>query len=121
MTQHRLVHCGVGELLELTARRHPRPAVPAPPTGGRRWFTRLNPPGGAAYSWTGRLPGPQHVVVIWWLEVEPAATGVLAHLTAVPALGSWPVPPPLTLALHAWSARELGALARMARTEARAA
>lgn len=121
MTQHRLVHCEVSQLLAVATRRHPLPPSATVRRPGRRWFPRARPPGSAALSWSGRLPGPTHVLVLWWLEVEPAATGVLAHLTADAIPRAWPVPPPVTLALHAWSARELAALARDAETESFAA
>ncbi len=119
MTQHRLVHCQMSQLLAVAARRHVL-CSPGPPSG-RRWFPSANPPGSVALSWSGRLPGPPGVVVVWWLEVEPAATGVLAHLTADVVARVWPVPPPVILALHAWSARELGTLARGAETPSYAA
>ena len=118
MTSHRLVHCRLPDLLEQARLRHPDASPPeadAGPGPGGRWFPRATPPGSAVLSWTGHLPGPSvHRDVVWWLEVERGATGVLAHLSAQ-VLEPRLHPAPLSaLALHAWSGRELATLAREA-------
>jgi hypothetical protein len=125
MTSHRLVHCQMPDLLELARLRHPDATAPGPdasPGPDGRWFPRSSPPGSFALSWTGHLPGPSvHRDVVWWLEVERGATGVLAHLSAQ-VLEPRSRPAPLSsLALHAWSGRELATLAREAESGVTAA
>jgi hypothetical protein len=63
--------------------------------------------------WSSALPGHQ---IVWTLEVEQGANGVIAHLAVVPARGSltrlrsrWQ-----RLALQPLTARELGLIAERA-------
>jgi hypothetical protein len=111
MTCHRLVHCRPADLVEQVARR---PNV-QPNLQGQvapHWFPRAVPKGGAMISWRQRGPGGGGLLTCC-LEVEPAATGVLAHLTAVPVSGrTWPLPGLLSMILlKAWTAHLLAGVA----------
>jgi hypothetical protein len=61
----------------------------------------------------GNIPIPGGSVS-WCLEIEPGATGVLAHLSATPARGPLTELPLLLLRLtmEAWAARKLAQLAQ---------
>lgn len=70
--------------------------------------------------WRQRLPGNRSLDC--WLEIEESAHGVLAHLSAAPSPEvTWLLPSRLSrIAVEAWSARELAALARDAEAAASA-
>ena len=114
MTTHRFIRSTCREVLDYAAELHAPDGVevatraePVP-----HWRHGHGPDLDRSRCWRTRMPGG--TVVIWCLEVEPGANGVLAHLSAAPARGPIrrfpPVIPPL--ALRAWTARELASLAR---------
>lgn len=121
MTTHRLIRSTCREVLDHAAELHASDNVdsaaraePIP-----HWRHGRGPDLDWSRCWRTRMPGG--AVLIWCLEVEPGANGVLAHLSAAPARGpSGRLPPPIPpLALRAWTARELASLARVAETPVR--
>jgi hypothetical protein len=110
MTSHRLIHCTARDL-EQHLTRDPSRSHQQSDSIKMRWFKTL-PPGAALIGWTEAWRGARWSISCC-LEIERAATGVLAHLTT-----SWtgtsvpPLPPRLrTIALRAWTSHRLTELA----------
>jgi hypothetical protein len=109
VTCHRLITTDVATVAgHVRAQQREHPLPPTTP----RWFPRGVPRGGLALTWLdgwiGRDPGWS----LWCcLELERAAHGTLAHLTATPVRGGT-VPPAMSeLALRAWTSLRLRYLA----------
>jgi hypothetical protein len=131
MTRHRLVRCQAATLLSQVSRRHtgghvesvllgtvqpgseldPSPVKVTPWLGGSRLPRTVT-------RWRQRLPGNRWLDC--WLEIEQGANGVLAHLTVAPTSDTtWPLSSRLSrIAVEAWTAHELTALARGAESAA---
>lgn len=117
MTSHRLIHCTVTDLVAAAAQRYTLlgddQAIPVP-----RWWAAHNPRDAASVAWhcTNHSTRPARGRLAWRLDVEPGATGVLAHLAAATAPARpWPVPTVvIRVLLAAWARHELAMLAQSA-------
>src|SRR3954452_20184664 len=115
MTCHRLIPGTTPDLLAGAVIRSRTASELLPCGTGLPWFTRGGPAGSRAVWWRqhylGSLVGG---TLDWFFEIEPNASGVLAHLTARPQAGRGARPAPLsTTVLRAWTGHELAALAHL--------
>lgn len=109
---HCLVRTPPDVLLAQAALRHREQRCPAESTSVRAWSTRLRR---SAVVWRSKVRGPWEVE--WCLEAEPAATGTLAHLSAMAVSGSsQPRRMIASTVLFVWTRRELTALTRVSET-----
>jgi hypothetical protein len=113
VTCHRLIACGLSNVIDHVAGLA-GPDLASTGTEMPRWFPHGAPRTAVVKSWREFGPGPQPGWPIdCCLEVEPAANGVLAHLSAMPASDQpWPMPGRVTdLVVKMWTARRLAKLA----------
>lgn len=94
-------------LLAQAVLRHREQQRAASTTPVPAWLDRLRP---HAVAWRSEVPGPW--AVEWCLEVEPAANGTLAHLSATVSGRSRARGVAARTLLSIWGRRELNALVR---------
>jgi hypothetical protein len=118
MTSHRLIHCQPDQLVHQLSRRpsaHLQPPHQVVPI----WLPQGARAGRTVVGWRERWPGSRSMVTCC-LEMERAATGVVAHLSTMISDRHQTLPKPITTAiLTAWTARLLDHLAADVEAEQR--